>query len=200
MIKRIAIVLMLLASSHAFATKIYKVDISDFYKKSDLVLYGTIVYGKALPNGCGVEYIVRVETPFKGKIRPGALIKFRNNEATDIGANYFLFLSALEREFSPIASTNSNATNMQNRYIARCKSTWPAFVVNAFGNGALKSTATYNNEAPQAVLINDRVLGPPKSLQVVQLESHDRYDNDRRDRAIEADQFLQYMKTLSKEN
>ena len=195
--KIIAVVIGLAISQLASATKIYQADISEIYAKSDLVLFGKIESGRVLANDCGVEYVIRVEAPYKGKVRPGALIKFRNSGPTQLGSDYFLFLSLIDREFSPVLSTNSGATNMQAQYTQRCKPAWPPFVVNAFGNGALKSIGTYNENLRRAVLFDDGVLKPPKGLKVTTLGPYDRYDTDKDDTALDLNQFMGYLKSLS---
>lgn len=118
--KILAIVAALLLSQPASATKIYQARVPELYNKSDLVLFGTIQSGRVLPRDCGVEYVVRVDHPFKGNIHKGSLIRFRTSRVTQLGAEYFLFLSIAENEFSPVLSirrpptSSTCGTNMSN--------------------------------------------------------------------------------------
>jgi hypothetical protein len=197
--KILAIVVALLLSPPAVATKTYRTGVSELYKKSDLALFGTIQSGRVLPDDCGVEYVVRVDHPFKGKIHKGSLIRFRTNRVTQLGAEYFLFLSIAENEFSPVLSTTTTPEliEMRNKYVQRCQASWPPFVVNAFGNGALKTTGTYNSALPRVVLFDEFVVAVPSSLKAVKLGPHDRYDNDTDTTALDVRQFMSYMKALS---
>jgi hypothetical protein len=103
----LAIVAALLLCQPVFATKTYQAGIQELYNRSDLVLFGTIQTGRVLPSDCGVEYVVRVSHPFKGKIHKGSRIRFRTDRVTQIGAEYFLFLSLAKNEFSPVLSTTT---------------------------------------------------------------------------------------------
>ena len=195
--KIIAIVTGLALSNVLFATTFYKVTIPDIFEKSELVVYGEIEAGRILLDDCGVEYAVRVQESFKGGSSAGQLIWFQNSDSTQIGGKYFLFLSKNGEEFTPLMSTNSGAMNLRARYVERCKNKWSRYKVNVFGNGALKSTSTYSEIVPRAVLIDDVVVIPPEGVKMTKFGPYDRYDNDRNHTALDADEFMTYMKVLS---
>ncbi len=194
----LAIVLALAIFQAAEATSFYEVTIPEVFKESQIVVFGTIEAGRTIKGNCGVEYAVRIVNSFKGASKPGDLVWFQNQGPTQIGAEYFLFLSSTEREFIPMASTNSGDTDMHAEYLSRCQKSRPPFVVNVFGNGALKSVGTYNKDVPRAVLIDDVVLIPPDGLKVTKFKPYDRYDNDRGDTGLAAGDFMEYMNSLSK--
>ena len=194
--KMIAIAVFALLSQTALATKVARVTIPEMYKQSGVIVYGEIEAGKVLANDCGVEYAVRVNTSFKGRVRPAALLWFQSNRPMQIGSQYFLFLSATANEFSPLISISSDAEKMHARYIAHCKSNRPALVVNVFGDGAIKETGTSNPEVPHAVLLGN-ILDPPPELKVTTLGPYDRFDNDTLDSATDFAKFTGYLNALS---
>jgi hypothetical protein len=192
----LAVVVGVLLSQVAFATIVAPVTIPELYKESEVVVYGEIEAGKILADDCGVEYAIRVDTSFKGRASPANLIWFQSSGPIQVGANYFLFLSSTDKEFIPLVSTNSDALESKAEYIKTCKDKRPAFVVNVFGNGALKATGTYNDGLPKAVILGD-ILIPPTELNVTKLGPYDRYDNDRDDIALDSEKFTAYIKALS---
>lgn len=196
--KTLAFALSLLVVSSAVpATTVYGVSLEKLYAESTIVVSGLVESGKILPHDCGVAYTVRIDHRYKGEAKPGDVLTVEKHGPTQVGARYFLFLSRTAEEFRPILSTNSGAVNHRAEYIARCKDVRPAYAVNIWGNGALKVTGTYNGTVKEAVIFDDYLVKPDKSLSVTTLGPRDRYDNDRNDSAIELTTFSDYLKQLS---
>ncbi len=71
------------------------------------------------------------------------------------------------------------------------------YTVNIWGNGALKITGTYSGTAKEAVVFDDYLIKPDKSLAVTTLGAYDRYDNDRNDTAMDMKAFSAHLERLS---
>ena len=193
----LAAVMIATAVAPARATTFYDVSIEELYKESTVVVSGVIQSGSKLANDCGVAYTVWIDRTYKGADRSDKAITFQGYGPMEIGGRYFLFMSKTTEEFRPIMSTNSGDMDMRARYIQKCKSVRPLYSVNIWGNGALKVTGTYNSTVKNAVVFDQIVITPPVDLPVIQLKPSDRYDNDRIDTALNADDFAKYMDRLS---
>lgn len=184
-------------SPAASATIVRGVSLEELYDESSIVISGVIESGRVLPKDCGVVYTIRIERRYKGEAKAGDVLTVEKYGPAQVGAKYFFFLSKTTEEFRPILSTNSGAMNRRAEYIERCKDLRPAYTVNIWGNGALKVTGTYNGAVKEAVVFDDYLVKPDKSLVVTTLGPRDRYDNDRNDSAMEVGAFSDYLKQLS---
>jgi len=187
----------LFLSHLASATTFAEVTVSELYEESEIVIYAKIESGNILKNDCGVEYAARISETFKSGLKSGELVWFQGLGPTQIGEQYVLFLSPVQKEFRSIASTNSRDMKTRSDYLARCGDSRPKYVVNLFGNGALKFISTSNADVRHAVIIDNVVVVPPENLKVTKLGTYQRYDNDRNDTALDADEFLKYMRGLA---
>jgi len=181
----------------ASATTFVEVTIPEMYAKSEVVIYAKIESGNILKNDCGVEYAARISETFKSELKPGELVRFQDQGPTQIGGQYVLFLSPVQDEFRSIGSTNSRDIKIRNDYLVRCSDSRPKYVVNVFGNGALKFVSTSNADVHHAVIVNSTVVIPPEGLKVTKLGPYDRYDTDRNDTALDADEFVKFMRDLA---
>ncbi len=187
-------------SAAASATIVRGVSIEELYNESSIVVSGEIESGRVLPKDCGVAYTVRVENTYKGEPKTGDALTVEMYGPAQVGAKYFFFLSETAEEFRPLLSTNSGAMNRRAEFLERCKDVRPAFTVNIWGNGALKITGTYNSSVKEAVVFDDYLVKPDKTLKVTTLGPNDRYDNDRNDSGIDLSEFSDYLEQLSGTN
>ena len=192
-----AAAILVTAVAPAAATTFYAVTVEELYKESSVVVSGVIQSGSKLANDCGVAYTVWIDRAFKGADTSTKAITFQGYGPMQIGGRYYLFMSKSSDELRPIMSTNSGDMNMRAKYIEKCKSLRPPYSVNIWGNGALKVTGTYSPTVKEAIVFDQIVITPPEDLPVTELKRQDRYDNDRIDTVLNADDFAQYMNRLS---
>lgn len=193
----LAAAILVTAVAPVAATTFYAVTVEELYKESSVVVSGVIQSGSKLANDCGVSYTVWIDHAFKGAATSTKAITFQGYGPMQIGGRYYLFMSKSSDEFRPIMSTNSGHMNMRARYVEKCKNLRPPYSVNIWGNGALKVTGTYSSTVKEAVVFDQIMITPPDDLPVTELNRQDRYDNDRIDTVLNADDFAKYMNRLS---
>ena len=116
------------------------------------------------PSGhkCGAIYTGKVIGSLKGE---SDTISFGHFHGYEIGSKYLLFLTKPDREYRPLASTNSMAIAREQDYREKCNDVLTAAKVMHSGYGAIEITWAITNNYEDAAKVATRFVVLPESMQ-----------------------------------
>ncbi len=150
--------------SIASGTTLPPVPIEELFHEADYVLVVEVIEGHTLePSGhkCGAVYTGRVIENIKGGVDT---ISFGHFHGYEIGSKYLLFLTKPDREYRPLASTNSMAMAREQEYREKCNDVLTAAKVMHSGYGAIEITWAIPNDYEDAAKVATRFVVLPESM------------------------------------
>jgi hypothetical protein len=164
------IVVVFLNISHAEATTVPKIGVTNLLDKADIAAIvriesGEIIAGTKYP--CGVKYQGKILQAIKN-VEVGESIEFGYYIGYGVGEEYIVFLNKKEKVFTPMMSTNSHSMKSKKEFEKHCGEKHSKYIVMHHGYGIQKTDKpSETNYRDEAFLIPTRYLGLPNTIQSI---------------------------------